>query len=86
MDALTPYFALSDIPGHISYAVLAISYCLTNIYWLRVAAVIGLAFEIIYFSMTSTNLYTGIGWGLIFIVPFVYRRKKGDTKGRKEED
>ena len=68
MDALTPYFALSDIPGHISYAVLAISYCLTNIYWLRVAAVIGLAFEIIYFSMTSTNLYTGIGWGLIFIV------------------
>lgn len=68
MDALTPYFSLSDVPGHISYAVLAVSYCLTNIYWLRVAAVIGLAFELIYFSMVSTNLYTGIGWGLIFIV------------------
>ena len=67
MDALSPYFALNDIPGHVSYAFLAVSYCLTDIYWLRVTAVVALAFEIMYFSMTSSHLYAGIGWDLIFI-------------------
>ena len=67
MDALTSYFALTDIPGHVSYVILAISYCLANMYWLRVAAVVGLAFEILYFSITSGDLYAGIAWGLIFI-------------------
>jgi hypothetical protein len=67
MDALTSYFSLTDIPGHISYAILAISYCLTNIYWLRVTAVIALALEIMYFSLTSSSLYAGIAWDMIFI-------------------
>jgi hypothetical protein len=67
MDALASYFSLTDIPGHISYVILAVSYCLTNIYWLRVTAVVGLVFEIIYFSLTSGDLYAGIAWDLIFI-------------------
>jgi hypothetical protein len=67
MDALTSYFSLADIPAHISYVILAVSYCLTNIYWLRVTAVMGLVLEIIYFSMTSSDLYTGIAWDMIFI-------------------
>jgi CRP-like cAMP-binding protein len=67
MDSLSSYFALSDIPGHVSYLIIAISYCLTNIYWLRVAAVLGLGLEILYFILTSNLLYTGIAWDLIFI-------------------
>ncbi|MBL8905846.1 MAG: cyclic nucleotide-binding domain-containing protein [Rhizobiales bacterium] len=67
MDALASYFSLTDIPGHISYVILAVSYCLTNIYWLRVTAVVALIFEIIYFSLTSSDLYAGIAWDLIFI-------------------
>jgi hypothetical protein len=67
MDALASYFSPTDIPGHISYVILAVSYCLTNIYWLRVTAVVGLVFEIIYFSLTSGDLYAGIAWDLIFI-------------------
>ena len=67
MDALASYFSLTDLPGHVSYAILAISYCLTNIYWLRVTAVVALVLEIIYFSLTSSNLYAGIAWDLIFI-------------------
>jgi hypothetical protein len=67
MDALALYFSLTDIPGHISYVILAISYCLSNIYWLRVTAVVGLVFEIIYFSLTSGDLYAGIAWDTIFI-------------------
>jgi CRP-like cAMP-binding protein len=67
MDSLSAYFAFSDIPGHVSYLIIAISYCLTNIYWLRVAAVVGLGLEIMYFLLTSNLLYAGIAWDLIFI-------------------
>jgi len=67
MDTLFSYLSLTDVPGHVSYIILAISYCLTNIYWLRVAAVIGIALEVIYFSLTSNQLYTGIAWNFIFI-------------------
>ena len=57
-----------DAAGHISYLVIAISYWLTNIYWLRVTAVVGLCFEIAYFVLVSGGtLYTGIGWDAIFI-------------------
>src|SRR4029450_6709040 len=57
-----------DAAGHISYLIIAISYWLTNIYWLRVTAVIGLCFEIAHFVLLSGGaLYTGIGWDAIFI-------------------
>ena len=54
-----------DAAGHISYLIIAVSYWLTNIYWLRVTAVIGLCLEIAYFVLVSgATLYTGIGWDL----------------------
>jgi hypothetical protein len=57
-----------DAAGHFSYLIIAVSYWLTNIYWLRVTAVIGLCFEIAYFVLVSGGaLYTGIGWDAIFI-------------------
>lgn len=42
-----------DAAGHISYLIIAISYWLTNIYWLRVTAVIGLLLEVTYFVLVS---------------------------------
>lgn len=56
-----------DAAGNTSYVIIAISYWLTNIYWLRVTAVIGLCFEVTYFVMVSDALYTGITWDLVFI-------------------
>jgi hypothetical protein len=57
-----------DAAGHVSYLIIAISYWLTNIYWLRVTAVIGLCFEVAYFVIVSGSaLYTGIAWDLVFI-------------------
>jgi uncharacterized membrane protein YbaN (DUF454 family) len=50
-----------DAAGHVSYLIIAISCWLTNIYWLRVTAVIGLLFEIAYFMIVGgITLYTGI--------------------------
>ncbi len=52
-----------DAVGHVSYVSLALSYYLTSIYWLRVTAVDGLLFEIIYFqtrAAPSTRALPGI--------------------------
>jgi Cyclic nucleotide-binding domain len=54
--------------GHLSYLLLALSYWLTNIYWLRVVAIIGSACEIVYFAYTGGDLLVGIGWTVVFIL------------------
>jgi hypothetical protein len=56
-----------DAAGHVSYLIIAISYWLTNIYWLRITAVLGLMFEVVYFVIVSDALYTGIAWDCVFI-------------------
>lgn len=73
MDQLGVYFKLSDLAGHVSYVMIAISYYATNIYWLRVLAVIGLLFEILYFTLSGVAMYTGIAWGVVFILINVYQ-------------
>jgi hypothetical protein len=57
----------ADVPGHVSYALIALSYWMTNVFWLRLIAVIGLVFEILYFRMSGGAMHTGIGWDIIFI-------------------
>ena len=63
----------SDVPGHVSYVLIAISYWMTNVFWLRVIAVIGLVFEILYFRMSGGDMHTGIGWDIVFIVINLYQ-------------
>jgi CRP-like cAMP-binding protein len=64
---MAEFFTLADIAVTLSYAVIATSYFMTNIFWLRVAAVIGLFIEIVYFRLTGGDLKVGIGWDFIFI-------------------
>jgi hypothetical protein len=61
-------FLWADVPGHVSYLIIAISYWLTNIYWLRVTAIVGLALEIVYFRLSGGALHTGIAWDVVFIL------------------
>lgn len=63
----------SDVPGHVSYVLIAISYWMTNVFWLRVIAVVGLVFEILYFRMSGGAMHTGIGWDIIFIIINLYQ-------------
>ena len=67
MDALGTLFSLNNFPGHLSYVLIAISYWLTDMFWLRLVAVVGLSFEVLYFSFSGGDLHTGIGWDLVFI-------------------
>jgi hypothetical protein len=64
---------VNDVPGHISYILIAISYWLTNIFWLRVTAVIGLSMEILYFQLSGGDLAAGIGWDVVFIAINFYQ-------------
>ena len=73
MDELGTLFSLSNLPGHISYLLIAISYWLTDIFWLRVVAVAGLSLEILYFWHSGGDLRTGMGWDLIFIAINLYQ-------------
>lgn len=70
---MTELFGLKDLPGHLSYLLLAISYWLTRMFWLRVIAVAGIALEIAYFALSGGDLRTGIAWNLIFILINLYQ-------------
>jgi Cyclic nucleotide-binding domain len=67
MDDLAMIFSLNNWPGHVSYVLIAISYWLTDMFWLRAVAVAGLSLEILYFWLSGGDMRTGMGWGLIFI-------------------
>ena len=45
MDDLGTIFSLNNWPGHLSYVLIAISYWLTDMFWLRPVAVIGLSLK-----------------------------------------
>jgi hypothetical protein len=72
-STMTEFFRVEELPGHVSYLLIAISYLLTNIMWLRVVAVIGLFFEILYFRLSGGDLKTGIIWDIIFIAINIYQ-------------
>ncbi len=73
MDDLPTLFSLNNWPGHLSYILIAISYWLTDIFWLRIVAVVGLSLEILYFLLSGGDLRTGIGWDLVFILINLYQ-------------
>ena len=73
MNWLEPHFALADIPANLSYVIIAVSYYLRNILWLRTLAIVGLVLEIDYFALTSADLLTGIAWDTVFILINAYQ-------------
>jgi CRP-like cAMP-binding protein len=73
MGELATIFSLSNWPGHLSYVLIAVSYWLTDIFWLRLVAIVGLSLEILYFALAGGDLRTGIGWDVIFIAINAYQ-------------
>jgi hypothetical protein len=57
-----------DWAGNVCYIILAISYAVSNIYWLRSLAMVALAMEMVYFFFGAERpLWVGIGWNVVFI-------------------
>jgi CRP-like cAMP-binding protein len=68
VDILDQFFTWQALPGHVAYAIIAVSYLLTNIFWLRVAAVVGIGFEIVYFIVSGSPVWTSMAWDAVFIL------------------
>jgi CRP-like cAMP-binding protein len=62
-----------QIFGHFAYIMLALSYVLTNMLWLRITAVISMVLEIIYFTYSGGDLASAIFWTVIFILINAYQ-------------
>ena len=45
MDDITAIFSLNNWPGHLSYVLIAVSYWLTDMFWLRLVAIVGLSLD-----------------------------------------
>ena len=57
-----------DWAANICYLILAISYLVSDLFWLRVLAVVALGLEGIYFYFASSSpLWVGIGWAAVFV-------------------
>jgi hypothetical protein len=57
-----------DWVGHFSYVLLATSYLVTQMAWLRTIAVLALALEVVYlYAGSDKPLWVGIGWALVFV-------------------
>ena len=57
-----------DWVGNFSYLMLAASYLVTNMYWLRALAIVALGLEGIYFFFSGdAPLWVGIGWAVVFV-------------------
>ena len=67
MDTSAIPFIWADVPGHAAFLLIAISYYLTNIYWLCMIAGIDLALAIVYFNLAGGAMHAGIAWDVIFI-------------------
>lgn len=66
MHESSGYFGL--IVGNLTYIVIAISWLLTNIMWLRIVAVLGLCLEITYMSQQPGGpVWTTMGWDSVFV-------------------
>jgi CRP-like cAMP-binding protein len=66
------FIAPTDLIEHLSYVLIAVSYFLTQMFWLRVAAVAGLALEIVFFMVTKQSFTTGLPWDVVFILINLY--------------
>jgi len=58
----------NDALGNVSYVLIAFSYLVTNMLWLRVLAIVGLVAESVYFYVAgSGSLWVAIGWSAVFL-------------------
>jgi Cyclic nucleotide-binding domain len=61
-----------DLLVHLSYVMIAFSYFLTNMLWLRVVACIGLSLNLVYYAITGSSFHTSLPWDSIFIIINLY--------------
>lgn len=64
---MVEFFTFADLAGTLALAVIALSYAMTRMFSLRVAAVAGLFLGIAYLYLTGGDIMLATGWALVFI-------------------
>lgn len=71
-----------NLAANACYLILAASYLVTNMYWLRVLAIVALGLEAVYFVFGAESpLWVGIAWNFVFVainvvqLTFLYRER-----------
>ena len=65
---MTDVMEWQDWVGNFSYLMLAASYLVTNMYWLRSLAIVALGLEGVYFYYSGeAPLWVGIAWAVVFV-------------------
>ncbi len=68
MELSSEWLAWKHWVGNISYIILAISYLVVNMVWLRGLAVVAIGAEAVYFYVGGDSpLWVGIAWSFVFI-------------------
>ena len=62
------FLSWQDWAANACYLILAVSYLVTDLYWLRLLAIVSLGLEGLYFYYGSNPpLWVGIGWAIVFV-------------------
>lgn len=68
MGFLQQIFSWDALPGHIGFAIVAFAYLLTNIFWLRFAAAVGISLDLVYSLFSTPPDWTSSFWDMVFII------------------
>ena len=64
---MVEFFTFTDLAGTLALAAIALSYAMTGVFWLRLAAVAGLFLGIAYLYLAGGDITVALVWSLVFI-------------------
>lgn len=64
---MVEFFTFTDLAGTLALAAIALSYAMTGVFWLRLAAVAGLFLGIAYLYLAGGDITVALVWALVFI-------------------
>ena len=64
---------LANIAGHLAFGLIAFSFLVKDILWLRVVSILASLFSVFYNYVIPTNpMWLAINWNIVFVVVNLY--------------
>lgn len=70
---MAPIMNLATIAGHLAFGLIAFSFLVKDILWLRVVSVVASLFSILYnYTIPADPMWLAINWNIVFVLVNVY--------------
>ena len=70
---MAPILNLATIAGHLAFGLIAFSFLVKDILWLRVVSVVASLFSILYnYTIPADPMWLAINWNIVFVLVNVY--------------